>query len=88
VLPQGRILDVRHEDVVAEGQARRLIARCGLDWDARCLEFHRTERPIRTVSATQVRRPIYGSAVGRWSVYEPYLGPLLAELTGRASCSD
>jgi hypothetical protein len=65
VLPKGRILDVRYEDVVA---------------DPHCLEFHQTERPVRTASATQVRRPIYKSAIGRWRVYEPYLGPLLAEL--------
>jgi hypothetical protein len=82
VLPAGRILDVRYEDVVAdlEGAARRIIAHCGLDWDARCLDFHRTERPVRTASATQVRQPIYTSAVGRARVYEPYLRPLLAEL--------
>jgi len=82
VLPQGRILDVRYEDVVAdlEGQARRILAHCGLDWDPHCLQFHRTERPVRTASATQVRQPIYRSAIGRWRVYEPYLQPLLAEL--------
>jgi len=27
-----------------------------------------------------VRQPIYNSAVGRWKVYEEYLGPLLEEL--------
>ncbi len=82
VLPEGRILDVRYEDVVAdlEGQARRILAHCGLDWDPHCLQFHRTERPVRTASATQVRQPIYRSAIGRWRVYEPYLQPLLAEL--------
>ena len=82
VLPAKRILDVRYEDVVAdlESQARRIIAYCGLPWDDRCLAFHKTERPIRTASATQVRRPIYKSAVGRWRVYEGYLGPLLAAL--------
>jgi tetratricopeptide (TPR) repeat protein len=82
VLPQGRILDVRYEDVVAdlEGQARRILAHCGLDWDPHCLQFHRTERPVRTASATQVRQPIYRSAIGRGRVYEPYLQPLLAEL--------
>jgi hypothetical protein len=82
VLPPGRILDVRYEDVVAdlEGQARRIIAHCGLDWDPRCLTFHQTERPIRTASATQVRQPIYDSAVGRWRVHTPFLGLLLAEL--------
>jgi Sulfotransferase family len=82
VLPAGRILDVRYEDVVAdlEKEARRIIAHCGLPWDDRCLAFHKTDRPVRTASATQVRQPIYKSAVGRWRVYEQQLGPLLAGL--------
>jgi len=82
VLPGGRILDVRYEDVVAdlETQARRIIAYCGLDWDPRCLAFHQTERPVRTASKVQVRQPIYDRAIGRRRAYEPFLGPLLAEL--------
>ena len=84
ILPPGRILDVRYEDVVAdlEGQARRIIAHCGLPWDPRCLDFHKTERPIFTVSAAQVRQPIYNSAVGRWRAHAVALAPLLAELGG------
>jgi len=83
VLPPGRILDVRYEDVVAdlEGQARRIIAHSGLNWDPRCLAFHQTERPVLTASAAQVRQPIYNSAVGRWRVHEEALGPLFAELS-------
>ena len=82
VLPPDRLLDVRYEDVVADldGQARRVIAYCGLPWDDRCLAFHKTDRPVRTASATQVRQPIYTSAIGRWKVYEAFLGPLLREL--------
>ena len=82
VLPVGSFLDVRYEDVVIdlESQAQRIIAYCGLPWDDRCLSFHRTERPIRTASATQVRKPIYRSAVGRWRVYEDQLEPLLTAL--------
>jgi tetratricopeptide (TPR) repeat protein len=82
ILPAGSILDVRYEDVVAdvETQARRIIAYCGLPWHDDCLSFHKTDRPVRTASATQVRQPIYNSAVGRWRVYEPYLGPLLDAL--------
>jgi len=83
VLPPGRILDVRYEDVVADlqGQARRIIAHCGLPWDERCLSFHETDRPVRTASATQVRQPIYQSAVGRWRAYQKHLRPLLSSLT-------
>ena len=86
VLPEGRMLEVRYEDVVAdlESQARRIIAHCGLPWDDRCLSFHETDRPVRTASATQVRQPIYTSAVGRWRVYEAQLGPLLEALEIKA----
>ncbi len=82
VLPKGRILDVRYEDVVEdlEGQARRIIAHCGLAWDENCLSFHQTDRPVRTASASQVRQPIYKNAVGRGGVYKEFLGPLLAAL--------
>ncbi len=86
VLPAGRILDVRYEDVVADlpAQAARIIAHCGLPWNERCLSFHETDRPVRTASATQVRQPIYKSAIGRWRVYERHLGPLLGALDYRA----
>src|SRR4029077_2235692 len=80
--PPARILEVRTEEVVAdlEKEAQRIIAYCGLPWDKRCLSFHETNRPIRTASATQVRRPLYSSAVGRWRVYEQQIGPLLTAL--------
>jgi len=82
VLPPNVLLDIQYEDLVAdiEGQARRVIAHCGLEWDARCLDFHRTERPVRTGSAVQVRQRIYETSVGRWRRYEAFLGPLLSAL--------
>jgi hypothetical protein len=82
VLPAHSILEVCYEDVIGdlEGQARRIIDYCGLPWDSRCLAFHKTNRPVRTASATQVRQPIYTTAVGRWRVYEEYLKPLLQAL--------
>lgn len=85
ILPPGRILDVRYEDVVAdlEGQARRIISHCGLVWDPHCLAFHQTERPVSTYSANQVRQPIYKSAVGRWRAYEQFLDPILMGLVSR-----
>jgi tetratricopeptide (TPR) repeat protein len=82
ILPQGMMIDVRYEDVVAdiEGQGRRIVAHCGLDWDARCLEFHSDARTVRTASAAQVRRPLYNNSVGRWRRYEAFLEPLLVAL--------
>jgi tetratricopeptide (TPR) repeat protein len=82
VLPPGRIFEVHYEDLVddIEGVARCIVAHCGLAWNARCLDFHRTERSVRTASAAQVRQPIYKSSVGRWRRYANFLGPLLSEL--------
>lgn len=82
VLPPGAMLEVRYEEVVAdlEGQARRILDYCGLDWDPACLDFPRAERAVWTASAGQVRRPLYAGSVGRAKAYEPWLGPLLAEL--------
>ncbi len=82
VLPPGRILDVKYEDVVADigEQARRILSYCELPWDDRCLSFYESNRPVRTASLAQVRRPIYSSAVGRWHDYEEFIGPLLAAL--------
>ena len=59
-----------------EGVSRQIVAFCGLDWDDRCLAFHRHEREVLTASFWQVRRPIYTSSVGRWRRYEKHLGPL------------
>lgn len=83
-LPPGAMLDVRYEDVVddLEGQARRLIDYCGLPWDDRCLNFHRTSRPVKTASAVQVRKPLFRSSLERWRYYEANLTPLLDELRG------
>ena len=76
------IHEVDYEETVAdpEGVARRLIAACGLEWEPQCLEFHRTQRPIRTASVTQVRQPIYKQSVARWKHYQDALGELFAEL--------
>ena len=81
VMPE-TMLDVHYERVVAdfEPQARRIIAHCGLEWDDACLTFHRTVRSVRTASATQVRRPIYHTSIGRWRPYEDELQPLLQTL--------
>jgi tetratricopeptide (TPR) repeat protein len=82
VLPDGTMLEVQYEKLVAdfEAQARRIVAYSGLEWNERCLEFHETVRPVRTASAVQVRQPLYRHSVGRWRAYEPWLGPLIEAL--------
>ncbi|HEY8949781.1 MAG TPA: sulfotransferase [Rhizomicrobium sp.] len=82
VLPEGVMLDVRYEDVVAdlEVSARKIVAHIGLPWHAACLAFNKTQRPVWTASADQVRKPIYTTSIGRWRPSEKYLKPLLDAL--------
>jgi tetratricopeptide (TPR) repeat protein len=82
ILPAGAMLDIQYEDVVAdlEGQARRIVSYCGLDWEDGCLAFHESKRPVRTSSLLQVRKPLYRNSVGRWRPYESFLQPLLEAL--------
>ncbi len=77
VLP-GRILRVQHEDVVAdlEGQVRRILDYCGLPFERACVDFHKTERAVRTASSEQVRQPISSAGLESWRKFEPHLGPL------------
>jgi len=81
VLP-GRILRVHYEDVVEdlEGGVRRILDYCELPFEQACVEFHKTERSVRTASSEQVRQPIYRDGLDLWRRYEPWLGPLKDEL--------
>ncbi|HEC91065.1 MAG TPA: sulfotransferase family protein [Alphaproteobacteria bacterium] len=78
------MLEVDYESMIAdqEGQSRGIIDFLGLEWDDACLDFHKTERRVRTASNWQVRQPIYKSSVGKWKSYEKHIGPLLAALNG------
>jgi hypothetical protein len=77
-LMPGRIYHHNYEATVQnfEPSVRSLLNYCGLNFHRACLEFHKTERVIRTPSASQVRTPLYSSSVGRWRRYEAQLAPL------------
>ncbi len=77
VLP-GEVLHVQYESVVAdlETQVRRILAFCGLPFEAACVNFHETERAVRTASSEQVRQPIYQGSVATWRRFGHHLDGL------------
>ena len=81
VLP-GRILRVHHEDVVGdlEGSVRRILDYCGLGYEPGCVEYHKTQRSVRTPSSEQVRQPIFRDGLEQWKNFEPWLDPLKTAL--------
>ena len=84
VLSPVQFTELRYKLLVSdtEPEVRRLLAHCGLEWDANCLAPERNPRAVRTASMWQVRQPIYRHATERWKRYEPWLGELneLADL--------
>jgi tetratricopeptide (TPR) repeat protein len=77
VLP-ARVHRVIYERMVeeTEGEVRRLLDYCGLDFEPQVLEFYKTDRAVRTASSEQVRQPIYRDATEEWRAYEAHLAPL------------
>jgi tetratricopeptide (TPR) repeat protein len=74
----GRVLRILHEDVIEdlEGQVRRLLDYCGLEFDPACVNFHQNRRAVRTPSSEQVRQPIFRDGLDQWRDFEPWLGDL------------
>jgi tetratricopeptide (TPR) repeat protein len=81
VLP-GRVLTVQHEEVVhdLDTQVRRILDYCELSFEDACVNYHETDRPIRTASSQQVRRPVYTDSLGFWRHYETHIGELVEVL--------
>ena len=77
VLP-ARILRIQHEDLVddLEGNVRRLLDYCQLDFEPQCLTFHETQRSVRTASSEQVRQALYREGLDQWRNFAPWLAPL------------
>jgi tetratricopeptide (TPR) repeat protein len=83
-LPAGTMFELPYEELVRDRESwgRKLCDFIGLPWDARCLEFHRTSRTIRTASKWQVRQPMGSSSIERWRNYAAHIGPLLELAAG------
>jgi tetratricopeptide (TPR) repeat protein len=63
-----------------EREVRRMLAYLGLPFSESCLRFHESGRYVSTLSADQVKKPLYDTAVEHWRYYEQWLGPLKEEL--------
>ncbi|MCG8620267.1 MAG: tetratricopeptide repeat protein [Desulfobacterales bacterium] len=85
-----RIYDLNYERLTEsqEPETRRLLNFCGLDWEAGCLEFHRTRRAVQTASSIQVRRKMYQGSSRAWRRYQKELAPLISALGPCADSQD
>lgn len=78
----GWFVEVSYEALVAdpEGETRRLLEACALEFEPGCLSFHQARHEVRTLSVYQVRQPIYASSLKGWRRYRDELAPMLEAL--------
>ena len=82
-LMPGAILDVSYAQLVQEPEKtmRDVLAHCGLEWEANCVDTRRNPAPVATISAAQVRDSIHTKAFGEWKPYRDRLEPLQRALS-------
>ena len=74
-----QIYDLNYEALTEnqEAETRKLLEYVDLNWEERCLDFHKTKRAVRTASAQQVRQKMYQGSSNKWRTYEKHLDPML-----------
>lgn len=75
-------IEVQYERLIAdpEGELRRILEYAGLAYDSRCLEYYKLNRPVRTASVAQVRRPLDRSGIVRHERYADLMRPVAESL--------
>jgi tetratricopeptide (TPR) repeat protein len=81
----GQLCEVIYEDLVREPErvGARLARELGLTWQSQALAVERNTAVSLTASASQIRRPIYGTSSGRWRHYRQHLQLLVHALRSR-----
>jgi len=69
------IHNIKYEELVknTEREIKDMINYCELEWDENCLNYHKINRPIKTLSLNQANKPIYSTSVKSSDNYKNYL---------------
>ena len=76
------LINIKYENLVLNSntEIKHLIKKCDLNWEVRCLEYYKSENPIKTVSFNQANTPIYKTSIEKYKVYEKKLNNLFSKL--------
>ena len=69
------IFEMQYESLIENNdkEIRNILKFCELKWDDNCLKFYNNKRPIKTVSFSQAREPIYNNSINASKEYKKYL---------------
>ena len=76
------IYECRYEDIIdnPNNKIADLIKFCNVDWEDQCLEFYKSERPIKTVSVAQANQPLYNTSISSNKNFEIFFKDLFYNL--------
>ena len=74
--------EIVYEELVREPQrvGADMARHCGTSWSDEAIDIQKNAAVSLTASASQIRRPIYGTSSGRWRHYQPHLNGLVDAL--------
>ena len=80
---KGTIFNIKYEDLILdpETKIKEIIKYCKLSWEKNCLDFHKNDNPIKTVSFNQANKPIYKSSINKYELYKKELNTLFSKLS-------
>ena len=64
--------EIRYENFInnQKNETKKLLEFCSLNWDEKCLKFHKTKRWVRTSSSVDIRKKIYSSSINKSNRYK------------------
>ena len=70
-----QILEINYEELVTntKSNVEKILKFCELDWDENCMQHHKSNSPIKTLSLNQANKPIYSSSVHSANNYKNFL---------------
>jgi tetratricopeptide (TPR) repeat protein len=76
------ILNIEYENLInnKEYTIKKIINYCELEWSEKCLNHHKNDMSIRTLSKNQANKPIYSSSIDSYKNYEIYLKEMFNNL--------
>ena len=69
-----QLINVTYETLInnPENEIRRIIKECNLNWDEKCLFHYNNKSPIKTMSTSQARKPIYNTSLNSFDKYKMF----------------
>ncbi len=79
---KNQIYNSKYENLVNENEkyTKEIISFCNLQWDDKCLNHHKNNNPIKTLSINQANKAIYNTSIDSSKFYKKKLSKLFKTL--------